>query len=61
MSNLTPNQTKAKSWFIVTNGLKGLDYTSMVYFLEVSLIYVYEQQFFNESSLDRQRYDIIVM
>ena len=41
MSNLTLNQTEAKSWFLVANGLKGLDYISMVYFLEVSLIFTF--------------------
>jgi hypothetical protein len=39
MSNLIPNQTEAKSWFIVTNGLMKLDYISIGYFLEVSSIF----------------------
>jgi len=30
MSNLILNQTEARSWFLVTNSLKRLDYISIV-------------------------------
>ena len=49
MSNLIPNQTEAKSWFIVTNGLMKLDYISIGYFLEVSSIFIFRTN--NDSSV----------